>query len=193
MPIKRRPTRMPQGVQGQAIVTAILDAAQQLLADDGLARVTTNGIAERAGVSVGSLYRYFPDKEAIVGALGRRLDARNTDAIVAALRTSDDVVRTLVETMTRTDDDSRARAVLLAEAPAGWIEETTDEGTIAVRAILAEHIGGARADERAFIAYHAALSVVRAALVHRPSMLGDEAFRRELTLLLRRYVEAGET
>jgi AcrR family transcriptional regulator len=189
MAAKPRRTRVPRGAAGETIVTAILDAAQQLLLVEGdtFSRVTTNAIAERAGVSVGSLYQYFRDKEAIVGALGRRLDARRTESLAKALRRSTDLVHTLVETMAQTDEDSRARAVLLAEAPAGWIEETTDEGTAAVRAILAEHIGGPNADERAFVAYHAALSVVRAALVHRPELLDDVVFRRELTLLVRRY------
>ncbi|PWR22432.1 TetR/AcrR family transcriptional regulator [Zavarzinia compransoris] len=60
--MKKRPT---QG-RSQATVTAVVDAAAQLLAEQGYARLTTNHIAERAGVSIGSIYQYFPGKEAIV-------------------------------------------------------------------------------------------------------------------------------
>jgi AcrR family transcriptional regulator len=52
-------------------VRAILEAAAQLLEAHGLEGVTTDRIAARAGVSVGSLYQYFPSKEAIVATLAR--------------------------------------------------------------------------------------------------------------------------
>lgn len=51
----------------------ILDAAAQVLVEEGFDRATTNGIARRAGVSIGSLYQYFPNKEAVVAALFDRL------------------------------------------------------------------------------------------------------------------------
>lgn len=51
---------------------AIIEAAGQLLVSKGRAAVTTNAVAERAGVSIGSLYQYFPNKEAIFAALQER-------------------------------------------------------------------------------------------------------------------------
>ena len=51
---------------------AILTAAAHVLEDEGEASFTTNKIAERAGVSIGSLYQYFPHKEAILVALAER-------------------------------------------------------------------------------------------------------------------------
>lgn len=50
----------------------LLDAAASLFADSGYEATTTNAIAERAGVSIGSLYRYFPDRKALLGALADR-------------------------------------------------------------------------------------------------------------------------
>jgi AcrR family transcriptional regulator len=50
-------------------VQAILEAAAQLFAEHGYARTTTNKIALRAGVSIGSLYQYFPDKDALLERL----------------------------------------------------------------------------------------------------------------------------
>ena len=55
-----------------ATVTAILDAAARILTEHGYAAASTNRIAERAGVSIGSLYEYFPGKEAIFAELRRR-------------------------------------------------------------------------------------------------------------------------
>nr|WP_315471958.1 TetR family transcriptional regulator [uncultured Sphingomonas sp.] len=48
---------------------AIIEAAARILERDGLGAFTTNAVAERAGVSIGSLYQYFPGKEALIGAL----------------------------------------------------------------------------------------------------------------------------
>jgi AcrR family transcriptional regulator len=53
-------------------VDRLLDAAARLFADVGYEAATTNAIAEKAGVSIGSLYRYFPDRKALLGALADR-------------------------------------------------------------------------------------------------------------------------
>ena len=66
--------------QRRAIRTyeAILSATGELLREVGLERISTNNIAERAGVTVPALYRYFPNKYAVLNALGSRLmDAQN--------------------------------------------------------------------------------------------------------------------
>ena len=62
----------PKQQRSVATVTAILDAATRILTESGYATASTNRIAERAGVSIGSLYEYFPGKEAIFGELRRR-------------------------------------------------------------------------------------------------------------------------
>ena len=68
--IKKQPT---QG-RAKATVEALLDSAAQLLASEGYAAVSTNRVAERAGVSIGSLYEYFPNKQALIAeALARAL------------------------------------------------------------------------------------------------------------------------
>jgi AcrR family transcriptional regulator len=64
--------RTPQQARSQQRVDLILDVAAEIFAEVGYESATTNAIAERAGVSIGSLYRYFPDKDAILHALSRR-------------------------------------------------------------------------------------------------------------------------
>src|SRR5690242_16463951 len=64
--------REPQQARGQRRIDAILDAAQQVLAEGGYEGVTTNAIAARAKMSIGSLYQFFPNKDAILQALGLR-------------------------------------------------------------------------------------------------------------------------
>ncbi|MBF6351470.1 TetR/AcrR family transcriptional regulator [Nocardia flavorosea] len=63
--------RSPRQDRSRFTVDTLLEAAAQLFGRDGLA-TTTNHIAERAGTSIGTLYQYFPDKQAILHALARR-------------------------------------------------------------------------------------------------------------------------
>jgi AcrR family transcriptional regulator len=64
--------RTPQQTRSQRRVDLILDVAAELFVEVGYESATTNAIAERAGISIGSLYRYFPDKDAILRALSNR-------------------------------------------------------------------------------------------------------------------------
>ncbi|WP_454883807.1 TetR family transcriptional regulator [Sphingomonas oryzagri] len=58
--------KQPRQARSTELVSAILDAAVQVLENEGAQRFTTARVAERAGVSVGSLYQYFPNKAAIL-------------------------------------------------------------------------------------------------------------------------------
>jgi AcrR family transcriptional regulator len=63
------PRKRPKQERSQATVQAILTATAHILTEDGYDQLTTNRVAERAGVSIGSLYQYFPNKEALIFAL----------------------------------------------------------------------------------------------------------------------------
>ena len=76
----------PKQRRAIATVTAILDAAARILIESGYAAASTNRIAERAGVSIGSLYEYFPRKEAIFGELRRRESQRAYAELMAGGR-----------------------------------------------------------------------------------------------------------
>lgn len=68
--------RRPRQARSRVTYDSILEAAVQVLARDGATGLTTNRVAERAGVSIGTLYQYFPDKAAIVLAAAQRELAR---------------------------------------------------------------------------------------------------------------------
>lgn len=73
--------KKPRQARSVATVGVILDAAALVLVDEGYGRATTNRIAERAGVSIGSLYQYFPNRDALFGALGSRTETQLSDNI----------------------------------------------------------------------------------------------------------------
>lgn len=64
--------RQPVQQRAQQRITRILDAADELFADVGYDQTTTNAIAARAGTSIGSLYQFFADKNAVLAALAQR-------------------------------------------------------------------------------------------------------------------------
>lgn len=84
---KRRlsPRKTPIQDRSRATVEALLEATTDILVRDGYAKLTTNRIAERAGVNIASLYQYFPGKEAIVAELRRRHGAEQRAEVREAL------------------------------------------------------------------------------------------------------------
>jgi len=76
-----KPRKRPTQSRSKATYDAILDAAAQVLAEEGYSASTTNKIAERAGASIGSVYEYFPSKEAIFAALIEKLDQAAMESV----------------------------------------------------------------------------------------------------------------
>lgn len=64
-----KPRKTPRQARSTATVAAIFEATFQVLLSDGLVKLTTTRVAERAGVSVGTMYQYFPHKEALLYAV----------------------------------------------------------------------------------------------------------------------------
>jgi AcrR family transcriptional regulator len=83
------PRKEPRQARSVATVDAILTATARVLVKEGYDHASTNRIAEAAGVSVGSLYQYFPTKEALVAAL---ID-RHMSEMTALLETNIEVLR----------------------------------------------------------------------------------------------------
>lgn len=121
---RQAPVRTPKQGRSKATVSAIMEAGARILAEQGWAGFNTNAVAARAGVSIGSLYEYFPDKQTLADAIaaahiaeGEALltgaaagiaSAGGTGAIVDAL------VQGLVDLH---KDDPRLHRVLSSEVP----------------------------------------------------------------------------
>ncbi len=79
--------RIPRQARSQHKVELILEAAIQLLESGGLEKLTTNAVAAKAGVSIGTLYQYFGSKHALLDALVTRELSAMSAKVVASLRT----------------------------------------------------------------------------------------------------------
>jgi AcrR family transcriptional regulator len=84
--IPTNPRKSASQERSRATVQALLDATARVLTKEGYDRASTNRIAATAGVSVGSLYQYFPNKEALVAALVARHNREMLDLLREALK-----------------------------------------------------------------------------------------------------------
>jgi AcrR family transcriptional regulator len=84
-PSPLKPRRAPSQPRSERMVATLLEAAAQVLETKGLEGFNTNAVAERAGVSVGSLYQYFPGKDALTIALMQREKERFYQDALSAL------------------------------------------------------------------------------------------------------------
>jgi AcrR family transcriptional regulator len=98
--------RQPQQARSAAAVRRILAAADEIAGRDGVEELTTSRIASEAGVSIGSLYTYFPDKHSIVQALAQSYKVEHTELMNELERAiledgSDDPVALAVDAFAR--------------------------------------------------------------------------------------------
>jgi AcrR family transcriptional regulator len=98
-----RPRKAPRQPRSEHTVAALLEAAAQVLEQDGMEGFNTNAVAQRAGVGIGSLYQYFPGKESLILALMRREDERfDAEALMALSQpTAADALKSFVAACVR--------------------------------------------------------------------------------------------
>ena len=112
--------KQPKQARATDLVAAILEAAVQVLASEGAQRFTTTRVAERAGVSVGSLYQYFPNKAALLFRL-QSDEWRQTGGLLRTILEDDrkpplERVRALVHAFIRSECEEAAVRVALNDA-----------------------------------------------------------------------------
>jgi AcrR family transcriptional regulator len=111
--------KQPKQARSADLVAAVLDAAIQVLAKEGAQRFTTARVAEKAGVSVGSLYQYFPNKAAILFRLQSDEWRQTTEllrGILEDVRPPLERLRTLVHAFIRSECEEAAMRVALNDA-----------------------------------------------------------------------------
>jgi AcrR family transcriptional regulator len=81
---RTRPRKQPRQARAQHTVNAMIEASARILEEQGHGGFTTNAVAELAGASIGTLYQYFPDKDALLGALIARETSRLVEEVEAA-------------------------------------------------------------------------------------------------------------
>jgi AcrR family transcriptional regulator len=153
--------KQPRQARSNELVSAVLDAAVQVLRSEGARRFTTARVAARAGVSVGSLYQYFPNKAAILFRLQSDEWRRTTDLLRDILENQTvpplKRLRALVHAFVRSEcDEAQVRLALADAAPlyrdAPEAEEARAAGSSVMRAFMAEALPHADESRRDLVA-----------------------------------------
>ncbi|BDA73978.1 transcriptional regulator [Calothrix sp. PCC 7716] len=200
--IRTKARKIPQQERSRITVEAILTATTHILIKEGYDTASTNKIAERAGVSIGSLYQYFPSKEAIVAALIENHAQSMICIIEAKLKLVSDApveiaLRELVKACIQANAiNPKLHKVLLEQVPRiGQLEKVT-EVEKSLRAIIrnyledkCDQIQPQNLDLAAFILAHTLENLIHAAL-GEPDFLVNEQFEQELIALLIRYLKS---
>lgn len=194
------PRKQPRQARAQATHDAILKAAAQVLSEEGYERTTTNRIADVAGVSIGSLYQYFPNKDAVVNALVERQEnemlqhlAEMASALVDA--PLEEAVHTYVHAMLQIHaKEPRLRQVItqrLATLDPSTLMQMQARVESVVRVYLEKHrarLETTNIETAAFLLSTSVETIAHMAVIQRPAMLRDPAFADEVTALVLGYL-----
>lgn len=180
--VRTNPRKMPKQRRSGETVEIILKATARILVSDGYDRASTNRIALAAGVSIGSLYQYFPDKKSIFVALHERHveDVHQVIERASAHASLDDFTRVLVEGL----------AELHAADPElhELVSEQVPEGPAGFRRALRETFARVTSSERMLFVLPNVVEALVHGIAQRPSPIAagavkEEAVRTALTCL----------
>ena len=196
------PRKEPRQDRAKATVDAILSATARMLVKDGYDKTSTNRIAEAAGVSVGSLYQYFPSKEALVAALIEQHSAEmmrflEDKAMTAGLDTPlRNVVRDVVEAMVDAHRvNPKLHRVLMEQVPrVGALKRITEIDDMAL-AMIGAYLEIRKAEIRpkntklvAFLLTSIVEAVTHGAVLMHPEYLVEDGLVDETTDVIMRYL-----
>ena len=192
--------RMPRQARAQDTVQVILEATARILQRKGRAALNTNYIAECAGISVGTLYQYFPNKEAILVAMARNELANDEACLIKALTEPPQdgetdlvrrAIRVLITLQSRRREVRRpAFETLISEGLGDELAKTVQKVAQIVNAESHRLLPGRAAPvtpASLFVITRAISGVLRAASQEQSPLLGTVEFEDELVKLVQRY------
>lgn len=196
------PRKLPLQARSRHTVEAVIVAAAQILVEQGYEGATTARIAERAGVSIGSLYQYFPNKEALIAALIERhadgIVIIMTDALEnPANETLQDGLRAVIRAAAAAHRlDPALHKILQEQVPrVGRLAKAMDthqQITAAIERFLRAHADDLRPELdpaiAAIVVETAMEAIGHRAIVERPDLLADGVVDREVFDLISRYL-----
>jgi len=195
------PRKNAKQARSRDTIDALLTATARILMRDGFDRASTNRIAEAAGVSIGSLYQYFPSKEALVAALVERHVAEMSASMEEAflrLATAplDIAAREIVALMLRVHSvDPKLHKVFIEQVPRiGRLDRIHDvemkftQMTRAYLELRKDEIRPQNLELAAFVLVTTVEALTHAATLHHPERLADDQFADEITTLLLTYL-----
>ncbi len=206
---RTNPRKLASQQRSRLTVDALIEATARILVKDGYDRASTNRIAHAAGVSIGSLYQYFPSKEALVAAVIDRHTQETIqlarDALIkVAMQPVEEAIRELVKLgIDAHRVNPKLHRVLTEQVPRVGrldnVQAIDREAYGLVRAYLDAHrdeIEVADVELAAFVCVTTVEALTHAAVIYRPDVLSDEKaniFIDDVTRLVLRYLRPSVT
>jgi AcrR family transcriptional regulator len=194
--------RQPKQRRARVTVEAVLDAVAKVLKRGGVDSITTNHIAEVAGVSIGSIYQYFPDKRAIFAALHRRhveeIDRLIENTLIEHATSSlDQLMRAIVEAMVEAHTgDPELYELMMTLVPHG-IDGTPafpvrlhNAFRLAIASRARELKRHKDLDKVVFVVTNMVDALSHGAVLHRPEGLSQAAAKEEAVRAVLAYLHA---
>jgi len=198
------PRKQASQERSRATVDALIEATARLLVREGFDKASTNRIAQEAGVSIGSLYQYYPSKEALVAAVIDRHNkqimqvVRGALAKLAALPIEQAVRKIVAVAIDAHRIDPKLHRILAEQIPRTGRLEKIATFNREYYALFRDYLEGHRAKLRpvdlglaAFVCVTSIEALAHTAVLHRPGILSDDAAGRlvdEATRLVMRYL-----
>lgn len=197
------PRKTPVQDRSRATIECILTAAAQVFEERGYAAGTTNRIAKRAGVSIGTIYQYFPNKDALAVMLlerhiqqGTTMFNRLLERAYATPRELRAVLRMFVEGMLELHAaGSRLQHLLLEEVPRPprverRLLEVENAAVEAIAGLLRAHtrLPRRRLEAAAYMTVHAVQNLTNHFVAHPPERISRRQFANELVEMLEAYL-----
>jgi AcrR family transcriptional regulator len=190
--------KLPTQSRSKITVEAILQATTHILLAGGTNALTTNHVAERAGVSIGSLYQYFPNKESLIAALIEQHVQQEVDCLSGVINDwngelNESLFRKLIETLIQIHlDDIELTKLLHQQVNSLECREALRKATRMFEQIIASLLAikmSKPEDDRlikakAFIITNTIDSLVQIALIEDTKILSDSIFVDELVALV---------
>lgn len=200
-PVKRRTPRQERAL---GKIELMFEATIRILENEGLDALTTNRIAAVAGISIGTLYQYFPDKDALISQLVQREIAKTFEllqsepaaavvvatAVPGADRYSSRVRHAVRVMLSAFDGRLRARRLLLLALARGGQSQKLDEQlqVLGLHMLTGESSGLGLSRIQAFVLARAISGALRSALVQDEAMLKSPEFEDSLCRLIQGYL-----
>ena len=195
------PRKKPRQERAKVTMEALLEAAAQVLVSSGYEATTTKSVAERAGVSIGSLYQYFPHKEALVTALFERMSRQVVEVLSHSLRPGEgltleertrELMRGLVEAYAV---NPRLQQVLLQQVPRMGLLNGLQEVQVRLESLVRgslsrnlAHVRPRNLELAVFLLLRAVRGAIWATLTERPELVREPEFVEELSALALGYL-----
>ena len=200
--IRTSPRKKPAQQRSRATVDAIVDATARVLVRDGYDALSTNRVAKEARVSVGSLYQYFPGKEALVAAVMEQYASRMQENIAARLQdagtaaTAEEVATEMIRAMLAAQQsEPRLHRALVEQVPRiGALRRLHELFTNYERLVAAwlgenlERIEVRDVDTAAFVLVAAVEGLVNRAILDRAELVSSGKIEEHILRLVLAYV-----